>query len=250
VRLKVNLPRKYWLGLGRTFVASLGICSIAWSLSSLQFSRAEALLSSSAARILAGQSYNAEQLSRFKQDIEVIPADRLRSSSLRDIAVISLRQLDEEKTSNGSDLALAAVTMALSADPGDSFLWFAEFWLHRQRADLTERDLDLLRRSYLSGPNEGWVAIMRNPLALGIFPSLSNDLVEQALSEFAGIVRSGLYPEAANILAGPGWPIRDHLLSRVAQLDDATRRGFASVLAYKHIDVDMPGIENRPSRPF
>jgi hypothetical protein len=246
----VNLPRKYSLGLGRTFVASLGICSIAWSLSSLQFSRAEALLSSSATAILAGESYNAGQLTRLKQDIEAIPADRIRPSSLRDVAVVRLRQLDEGKASNGSYLALAAVTMALTADPSDSFLWLAEFWLYRQRADPAERDLDLLRRSYLSGPNEGWIAIKRNSLALGIFPSLSNDLVEQALSEFAGIVRSGLYPEAANILAGPGWPIREHLLSRVAQLDDTTRRGFASVLAYKNIDVDIPGMDNGSSRPF
>jgi hypothetical protein len=246
----VNLPRKYWLGLGRTFVASLGVCSIAWSLSSLQFSRAEALLSSSAAAILAGESYNDGQLARLKQDIEAIPVDRIRSSSLKDIAVVRLRQLDEGKASNGSDLALAAVTMALTADPSDSFLWLSEFWLHHLHADLAEKDLDLLRMSYLSGPNEGWIAVKRNRLALAIFPSLSDDLTERVLAEFVDIVRSDLYLEAASILAGPGWPIRDQLLSRVAQLDDATRRGFASVLAYKHIDVDMPGIENHPSRPF
>jgi hypothetical protein len=246
----VNPPWQYWLGLGRAFVASLGICSIIWALYSLTFYRTEALLSSSAARILAGQSYNAEQLSRLKQDIEAIPADRLRSSSLRDIAVVRLREIEGEKDSNGSDLALAAVTMALSANPTDCFLWLADFWLHRRRADLTAYDLNLLRSSYLSGPNEGWVAVKRNPLALSVFPSLSNDLVEQALSEYVGIVRAGLYLEAAGILAGPGWSIRNQLLRRVAQLDDASRRGFASVLAQHDIDVDIPGMDNRSSRPF
>jgi hypothetical protein len=246
----VNLPRQFWLGLGRTLIASFGVCSITWALFSLPYYRAEATLSSSATGILAGESYATGQLARLDQDIEAVPQDRLRSSSLRDIAIIRLRQFEEAKTYDAFERALAAATLALTADPNDSFLWMAEFSLHVQNNNVANHDLDLLRESYLTGPSEGWVAVKRNPMALHVFRSLSNELAEQALSEFAGIVRSGLYLDAANILSGPGWPIRDSLLRAVAQLDEASRHSFASVLARKDIDLNIPGVENGSFRPF
>ena len=64
------------------------------------------------------------------------------------------------------------------------------------------QDLTLLRMSYWSGPNEAWIAVRRNSLALGVFPSLPGDLAEQALSEFVGLVRSGLYSACGKY---PGW---------------------------------------------
>jgi hypothetical protein len=248
----VSLPRQFWLGLGRTFIASFGVCSITWAFFSLPYYRAEAALYSSATGILAGESYTTEQLARLDQDIEAVPQNRLGPVSLRDIAIVRLRQFEEVKALDAFERALTAVTLALAADPNASFLWMAEFSLRLQNADVNvaAQDLALLDRSYVTGPYEGWVAVRRNPMALAVFQSLPNDLAEQTLSEFAGIVRSGLYLDAANILAGSGWPLRDRLLARVRELDEASRRGLAGALAYKNIDLNIPGVDNGSSRPF
>ena len=88
-------------------------------------------------------------------------------------------------------------------------------------------------------------------MALGVFQSLPNDLAEWALSEFVGLVRSGLYTDASNILAGPGWAIHEQLLGRLVQVGEADRRAFARAIASKDLDgVTVPGVEQRPSRPF
>jgi hypothetical protein len=105
--------------------------------------------------------------------------------------------------------------------------------------------------SYWSGPNEAWIAVRRNPLALSVFVSLPGDLAEQALLEFIRLVRSGLYADASNILAGPGWAIHEQLLSRLAEVDEADRRGLARALRSKDLEgVTVPGVEERPTRPF
>ena len=143
------------------------------------------------------------------------------------------------------------VSASLAQSPSSSFMWLIDFWLKHLRRESVDSDLNLLRMSYWSGPNEGWIAIRRNPLALGVFKSLPNEIAEQALSEFVGLVRSGLYADASNILAGPGWAIHEQLLSRLAQLEEADRREFARVIASKDLDgVTVPGVEERPSRPF
>ena len=86
---------------------------------------------------------------------------------------------------------------------------------------------------------------------MGVFQSLPSDLAEQGRSEFVGLVRSDLYEEASNILAGPGWAIHEQLLSRLAPLDEAHRRGFSRALSSKDLDgVTVPGVEDRRSRPF
>jgi hypothetical protein len=175
------------------------------------------------------------------------------------VAIIRLRLLDaglaDPTTPAGStDLAevSAILTAALSQDPGNSFLWLADYRLDRSRGDVADLGAKFLRMSYQSGPNEGWIAMRRNPVALGNFPSLPGDLGERALSEFVRLVQSGLYGNAVNILVGPGWPIRQQLLSRLAPLDEDARFAMASEIARKDFDgVSLSGIQNEPpSRPF
>ena len=65
------------------------------------------------------------------------------------------------------------------------------------------------------------------------------------------MVRSGLYAGASNILAGPGRAIHEQLLSRLVQVEETDRRGFAEALASKDLDgVTVPGVDEPPSRRF
>jgi hypothetical protein len=252
-------PQGVWLGVLRGLTVGFGICSIAWAVFSAPVNHAEAPFAGAAAGILKAESFDSAMLSELKRQLDSTPADQLRPVGLDDVAVIRLKLFETKLTDGGiragnPDFAglEASFAVALSKNPSNSFLWFANYWLSRVRGDATDRGIKLLRMSYETGPNEAWIAQRRNPVALGSFSSLPQDLSERAFSEFVRLVQSGLYQDAANILAGPGWPIHQQLLSRLAPLDEADRYAMARELAYKNLDgVSVPGIpDERPSRPF
>jgi hypothetical protein len=242
----------------RSFVVMFGICAIAWAADAVLVYRAEASLGDVARRVLSGEQFKGAQLSAMKRQLDAAPARPLQASSLTSAAVIRLLLLEDElkagpRQPSAADFAelQMVVSAVLAQSPTDSFMWLADLWLKRLGGKSTDGELNLLLMSYWSGPNEAWIAVRRNPLALGIFSSLPNELRELALSEFVGLVRSGLYADASNILAGPGWPIHEQLLSRIVQVEEADRRGFAKALAFKDLDgVTVPGVDERPSRPF
>lgn len=242
----------------RTLVATFGICAIFWAIDAILVYRSDGALTDTAQRILSGDKFNVAQLDGMKRQMDAAPARPLQASATSSGAVIRLLLLEDQlKAGKGlpsaEDLVQFQMTIhaALAQSPTNSFMWLTDLWLKHLRGESADGDLNLLRMSYWFGPNEAWIAVRRNSLALGNFKSLPSELAEQALSEFVGLVRSGLYVDASNILAGPGWAIHEQLLSRLAQVDEADRRAFARVLASKNIDgVMVPGVEERPSRPF
>jgi len=233
-----------------------GICAIAWAIDVIPTYRADAPFADIAERILSGDKFNAAQLSAMRSQLIATPVKPVQASALSGAAVIRLLLFEDETNAtnrqpSASDFADLQTVMSttLSQSPTDSFVWLMDFWLKRRRVD--SADFDLLRMSYRSGPNEAWVALRRNPLALGVFQSLPSDIAEQALSEFAGLVHSGFYADASNILTGPGWAVHEKLLNRLGQIDEAARRSLASMLESKNIDhLSVPGVVERPPRPF
>ncbi len=210
-------------------------------------------------RILKGQPFDSEKLEGLKQQLGSVPVDQLPPIFLSDAAVIR-QKLFEMKLGQGAiqsdapDIAdlNAALQAALSTNPNSSYLWLVDYWLSRLRGDAIYHSSKLLRLSYATGPNEAWIAQRRNPIALEAWQLLPVDLVQQVLSEFARLVQSGLYEDAANIVAGPGWAIHQQLLNAIAPLDESDRHAMARALARKDLDgVSVPGIPNKPpSRPF
>lgn len=252
-------PRSVWFGILRGLTAGFGICAIAWAAFSLIVDRARAPFEGAADSILRGESFDSKRLGQLRKILDTAPTDLLGPAAVDDVAVIRLRLL-EVKSNEGTiqagspDLAnfRAALVAALSENPNNSFLWLADYWTSRVTGDASDRGINALRMSYETGPNEAWIANRRNRIALKNFHSLPPDLAEQALSEFVRLVQSRLYRDAANILAGPGWPIHQQLLNRLAPLDETDRFAMARELARKDLDgVSVPGIPNdRPSRPF
>ncbi len=211
-----------------------------------------------AQRILAGDKFSPEQLDALTQQIDSTPAGSLRPSSLVNVATIRLRLAEiglqsgnAQLSSQGFDKLETALGAALDGSPTNPFLWLTDYWLRSARAGNPGVGLKSLGMSYALGPNEGWIAVRRSPLALRAFPSLPDGLADQVVVEFAGMVRSGFYSEAADILVGAGWPVHEKLLAGLVQVDEGNRRRFAKVLEWKDLDgIAVPGVETRPSRPF
>jgi hypothetical protein len=242
--------------LTRILLAAFGACAIAWSVSVIRVYRAEAIFTNPALRILDGDRFNTEQLNTLTQQIEVAPVASLRPTALSDIATIRLRLAEVALQSGNAQLVAsafdklqAAVVAALEGTPTSSFLWLTDYWIRSVRIGNPANGLNSLGMSYLEGPNEGWITVRRNPVALSAFPLLPSELADRALDEFARLVSSGFYSDAANTLAGAGWPIHDKLLARLTEVGEGARRRFAKALEAKDLDgVKVPGVEEHTSQ--
>jgi hypothetical protein len=209
-----------------------------------------------AERTMLGETYKPDVLESISSKLhESVTA--FRPSVLSKAVLISLRRTQDAAASGQIDLVRSRlkdlrhdVEDALMDVPSDAFLWFVLFWVDSAREEgLVPEHLSYLRASYQLGRNEGWIATLRNRVALAIYPVLPPDLAEAATSEFVDLVRSGLYGIAAEILAGPGLPLRHQLLAKLSSLNENDRRLFAGALdKYDLEDATVPGIDLRAGR--
>ncbi len=123
-----------------------------------------------------------------------------RPAALRSAAIIRLRMVeaaastgdhkhaDEDLKSLGN-----VIRSSLSCLPADPFLWLVLYWVESTQNGIKPEYLNYLRMSYQLGPNEGWIALKRNPVAFANFALLPADLATDAINEFLGLINSELY---------------------------------------------------------
>jgi hypothetical protein len=244
----VYLSGKFVSGAAKSFTAGLGVCAVVWALSSISIYRHEPRIANAARGILNGEAFNSDQLVSLRRLVD--SASSVRSLTATDVAAIRLRILENELSANPArpddvNLARSAVFDALEGAPTSSFLWLAAYWL--QQGTDPDHGARSLRMSYRQGPNEAWVATKRNPLVLRAIASLPDDLAESAVTEFAGLVRSGLYEYASRIVVDCKPAVQQRLLSRLIMVSEEDRRNFARVLESKGLDhLSVPGVAKRP----
>ena len=95
--------------------------------------------------------------------------------------------------------------------------------------------------SYQLGPNEGWIALKRNPLMFAEYKKLPPDLETNAVTELVALVNSQFYQPAADIFSGPAWPVRNAIVQQLATLPPRRREDFARIVYKRDIDVRIPG---------
>jgi hypothetical protein len=244
--------------LARLFMLAIGAAAIGWTIAVMPKFRASAPIADVAAHIIAGETYKPDTLQALAAGLDNSRASALRSFDLSKAAIIRLRQsenaiaIGDRPTIDSRLVALGqAIDDALMNAPCDPFLWLVLFSLDNTRSGFSTAHLRYLQMSYALGPNEGWIAIKRNRVALAVFSALSPDLAEAAISEFVGLVRSHFYSEAADIVAGPARPIRALLFTRLRDITEADRQAFAKLLHDRDLDdIPVPGIAPPPQRPW
>jgi hypothetical protein len=240
----------------RAVTAISGICAIIWSIFVISISRTDVPYTESTRAILSGEVFSSAQLRTMKARLDASPSKLSLPSALTGAAVLRLHLVENELKTGGAgsqpqDLGQLELStrLALGSSPTDALMWLVAFWVKRQLGEGT--DLPLLAMSYRTGPNEGWLAIRRNWLSLSMLDSLTPELTQQTIQQFADLVRSDFYVEAADILAGPGWAIREKLLEGLVNIPEGNRWRFAKVLVSKGLDgLNIPGVERAPNRPF
>ncbi|WP_271597465.1 hypothetical protein [Bradyrhizobium sp. CCBAU 45384] len=208
-------------------------------------------------RILADDRFQPGKLNEFLMRIKSRPQPVLfQSAFLRSEALIQLRVAEEAivraspaEADREAARAENNIKLALSLNPTDAFLWLMLYSEETTRSGLTSNNIAHLERSYQAGPNEGWIALRRNRVALGAFSILGAELQNAVVLEFAALVDSEFFQDAELSLISAGWASRDRLLAGLAQVDIRPRKGFAKLLSGHAVGVKVPGIMEDP-RPW
>jgi hypothetical protein len=255
----VGAGHRRWLALGvRVATVSLGIAAIGWGSFVAPVVWRQASTAPLGPKIVAGERFKPGILEDYLESAKPDLRDGVcQPIALRTLALVRLRLAEEAITlgdhrliDQAQSVGEAALRLSLSCTPTDPFLWFALFWLQNSRIGFREDNLRALRMSYRVGPNEGWVSLRRNRIAIAVYPGLPGDLKQAATDEFVQLVKSDLITDAADILAGPGRPLSSILLARLAGVDQKKLRFLAMLLAGKGIDDAIPGLETASKFPW
>ena len=223
----------------------VGLIGIAWGVSEFSALRQESTIKKIADRILVGDVYKYQIL--LKQSSLVEPTQRpelCRPLTVRSAAVIRLRLAEiSDNAALGpapvrTNLAVDAIRQSLACSPADPFFWLALYALE------PSAPLNYLTASYRLGPNEGWIALKRNPVAFANFDELPDDLRRIVVQEFVRIVEMGnTIDDAMKIFVGPAWDHRELILSQMDQLPLPQRQEFQAALTRAGYEVLVPGTE-------
>jgi len=236
----------------RACLITLGMLSVAWGVFAFPAFWLQAPFDRLARQIIRGESFKLESLVEREPDMNSLEQQSICRPGLRSLAIVRLHILELLYASaqgplidSHIDALRSSILLSLRCSPADPFLWLILYWLENTRSGFSPDHLQYLRLSYKLGPNEGWIAAKRNPIVLTVFERLPPDLADRVVSEFAGLIRSGLYEEGVAILTGPGWRIRAQLLDRLKELPQDVRSAFAKRLQARGYDIEVPGVDRR-----
>lgn len=244
--------------LARSLVVILGCAAVWWGIVGFpvfwQVSSTERI----ANQVIAGDPFKIEILVRQLPIIDSIEKSAYcRPAALRSAAIIQLRMVEVAAPTNDREhvdehvKSLGnVIRSSLSCAPADPFLWLVLYWVESTENGSKADYLKYLQMSYRLGPNEGWIGLKRNRVTFAASDKLPVDMAEYAINEFAGLVEMGFYEQAAEILTGPAWRLRQELLPCLQNVEERHRRAFADILYKKGYDVVVPGIESQGSRPW
>ena len=188
-------------------------------------------------RIAAGDPFKGNTFVRQRPILRDIETSAFcEPSAIRSAAIMRLRMADLVLSSGGHERADelqtldSAIRNSLSCSPADPFLWLALFWMNSSDSHLRPDDLNYLRISYSTGPNEGWIGVKRNRLAFARYDQLTADLADNAVVEFGRLVESGFFQAAAEIFGGLAAKERYLVLAHLNHIPKRSREDFLKVL--------------------
>jgi hypothetical protein len=226
----------------QTSAMLVGLIGIVWGVSEFSALREESTIKKIAERILVGDVYKYEILLKRASLVEPTQRPELcRPLTVRSAAVIRLRLAEiSDNSALGpapvrTNLAVDAIRESLACSPADPFFWLALYALE------PSAPLNYLTASYRLGPNEGWIALKRNPVSFTNFDELPEDLRRIVVQEFVRIVEMDTIDDAVKIFVGPAWDNKELILSQLDQVPLPQRHKFQSALTGKGYDVLVPG---------
>ncbi|RZN05364.1 hypothetical protein CWO91_30280 [Bradyrhizobium genosp. SA-3] len=235
-----------------------GLLGALWSVAALPSFWLTASAREVSARIIADDRFKPGVLPSLLTRMTAAPRPSIAQPEFAQFeALLTLRTAEEaaqrkslgeaDREIEGAENKLRA---ALFVIPTDSFLWLMLYSVTNARTGFDQRNLGYLGQSYASGPNEGWIALRRNRVALAAFVLLGDVTQNLVVSEFAELVDSDFTESAALNLMGAGWAQRDRLLTALRDVDVASKQLLYNRLSAEGIKLNIPGVayDERPWR--
>jgi len=226
----------------RASAIAVSLIGIVWGVLEIPALLQEFTIKKIAGRILVGEVYKPEILLKQGSLLESTQKPELcRPSTIRSWGVIRLRIAEISDNSDlgpapvRTNLAVDAIRQSLACSPADPFFWLALYALE------PSAPLNYLAASYRLGPNEGWIALKRNPVAFANFDELPDDLRRIVVQEFVRIVEMDAINDAMKIFVGPAWDQRELILSQMDRVPPRQREQFQAALTGAGYDVLVPG---------
>jgi hypothetical protein len=118
----------------------------------------------------------------------------------------------------------------LSCAPRQSFVWLVAFSLKIMHGQLNEQSLNQLAMSYETSPNEGWISIRRNIVALPLVLQVPKSLQNKIVAEFQQLIQNGFVSEAATSYSATSASVRSLLQPAIERLDGPRQKAFWDAL--------------------
>ena len=245
--------------LARTFVCLLGLGAVAWGGFVLPVFQQQARVNRVASELLQGHAFKIQALLDEVRQVEASESSSFcNPTELHDAVVIRLAIPDEAIAAADHTPIDSAQTSfynlarkALACAPANSLVWLTLFWLDASKNGFTQQNANYLLRSHAVGPNEGWIALWRNRLAMPLFEQLPADLSDDAIDEFIRLVDTGLLSsETAAIFASTAPAAQSRIIEHLKTTKAIPRQNFARALYDKGLDVNIPDVEMPGARPW
>ena len=233
----------------RTIAITLGSLGIIWGVLLLPRFWQAASLNHIAAEIVQGHAFT--QKTMVQASLQAAPELSLPScnpTELHNAVVLHLAILNDGLAKKNQSLVEQSYASlyelsrnALACAPSDGFTWLILFWLDADRRGVRPENLAYLRLSYEVSPNEGWIAIWRNRLAMTMFDGLPPELANKALVEFVTLLDAAqFYDEMASIFESAPADVRRRIVQQLSAASPLPRQTFARVLYDRGLEVAIP----------
>jgi hypothetical protein len=235
--------------------ALLGLAALAglWSVTAGLGALKVTALTAVAERILGGEEYKQEALTRILTAADVANRSGCRPANEGEaittiaygIARAAITSDDQSKSAERLRAVENEAMAALACSPHRGALWFFLFWAKTHQTGFQSTNLPLLWMSYRLAPHEGWLQVHRNPFIIQFIDALPLEGKQFVLVEFGELIEAGFAQTAAETFADVSDPVRESLFPIVERVSEPKRQQFGNALETLGLDVEISGVSNR-----
>jgi hypothetical protein len=232
------LRNAVWARLARIPIAAISCFGLVWGVYVLPSSTAADRFWSLEIKLLHFETFEPELL-----EIELKSS---AASSLSDcdthsqtallLAEMHLAEAALRKKGELQDFDLYSQSMesrskrVLSCAPRSSYVWLLAFSLELLHGRLDQRTFAFLAMSYDTSPNEAWISIRRNIVAIPLVLVVPQPLQSRILVEFQQLIRNGFQDEAARSYSSASTAVRALLQNKIEQLEPSLQKRLSDAI--------------------
>ncbi|UDQ88149.1 hypothetical protein LJE71_17955 [Xanthobacter autotrophicus] len=211
-----------------------------------------------ASRMMAGEPFDPDIVVAMDADMSVVLSDRVCDyRALQDLAIVRSALAEIAFQGDDADLAdkrLAAAEQAAKASivcsPGSPRAWTVLAWIEHIRHEDTPLLRAFLRKSFRSGPYEGWAMVRRLEILLALYPKLDESEMADLKQSVNWLAIKGMAEYIGEQYVSAKLESRVALRNILADTPERAQKRAAEVIRNGGEDIDLPAVEPLGSRPW